>query len=70
MPDTKTTFAVRCLRCGKHTEDDGVTIRVSVETGELNCSDCGEDFTVADIEATLAEWQAVLPWLKSHPANQ
>jgi hypothetical protein len=56
---------VLCIRCG---EAAGVT--VDIEDGDkLHCPGCDADYTLADVEETIAGWQAILPWLKSHPAR-
>jgi hypothetical protein len=36
----------------------------------LSCPECDETFTVADVEALVASWSKLLPFLCSHPARQ
>ena len=56
---------VPCIRCG-HTE----TVLANVETGnDFACTECGEDYTVADVEVVLRDWNLVLNWCASHPAR-
>lgn len=55
---------VSCIKCGTTS-----SVVVDVEDGGLSCSQCNESFTVEDVEAVLAGWTAVLPWVKAHPAR-
>ena len=57
--------SIPCIKCGK----TGV-MAVNLEDDDLTCEDCGECFTIEDVEETIAAWQAILPWLKAHPARQ
>ena len=55
-----------CLKCGA-TEGQ---LTLDVRDGDtLRCDQCNDEFTLADVEQTLAAWTAALPWLKSHPAR-
>lgn len=40
--------------------DDGDTLR---------CPECDETYSVAEVEAVVASWARLLPWLKAHPAR-
>lgn len=61
-------MSVSCILCGKPSSE--CRISVGVGDGILHCNDCDGSFSVEDVEQHLAEWSAVLPWLKSHPARR
>ena len=59
-------MTVTCIKCGA-----SGNVSVDVECGAaLYCGECEESYTVADVEAVMNEWGVILPWLKSHPAQQ
>ncbi|VTU00979.1 unnamed protein product [Gemmataceae bacterium] len=35
----------------------------------LRCQECDESYSVADVEAVVACWSKLLPWLRTHPAR-
>lgn len=57
---------VACIRCGAWGSEH--RIGVDVVSGEIHCSQCDEAYTAAEVEAHLAAWAALLPWIRSHPA--
>jgi len=62
---TETLAAPRCILCGASAEEHN--IGQDLDTGLIHCGACSVDFAVADLEANLAAWQRLLPWLKAHP---
>lgn len=49
---------LRCLKCG---EADSLLVRVA--TLDLECGECGEPITRAEVEALLNRWRRLLAWL-------
>lgn len=57
---------VICPRCLNET-----SVTVDVNDGELlHCPGCDEGYTVTEVLDLIESWQALIPWLKSHPAKQ
>ena len=55
-------FSLRCILCGG---EDVVSLDLD-DCKTFRCSHCGDTFDVADVTNHIAEWQAVLEWIK-HP---
>ena len=55
-------FSVNCLRCGQA----GVQVSAT-DTFRFHCSECDEDFTIADVQHHLAQWNALLAWCAQAP---
>jgi Zn ribbon nucleic-acid-binding protein len=47
-----------CPKCGAA---DGLLVRVA--TLDLECGDCGEPTTRAEVETLLGQWRRLLTWL-------
>lgn len=56
-------FPVACLSCGERDTTHVGVHDVSVVT----CSSCDTETDLAEIEDRLAEWAALVNWLKSAP---
>lgn len=45
-------------------------VALDVTDGDtLRCPECEEEYAVADVEAVVASWARLLPWIRSHPAR-
>ena len=50
---------------------EDATVALDISDGDtLRCRDCDEEYTLGDIEALVASWGRLLPWLRAHPARQ
>lgn len=57
------------LTCPKCLSNE--VIRLDLTDGDtLTCSGCDEEYSLADVEAVVASWSKMLPWLRCHPARQ
>jgi Zn ribbon nucleic-acid-binding protein len=57
---TKTFAGLRCPHCGGEN-----SLSVQVETLVLECSECSDEVTRADVEAMIAKWTRLFGWLDS-----
>ncbi|WP_439624038.1 hypothetical protein [Gemmata sp.] len=56
---------VTCPKCL-----DEANVTVDLDDGDtLRCQECEEVYSVADVEAVVACWAKLLPWLRAHPAR-
>jgi hypothetical protein len=57
---------VTCPKC----LTEGATVTLDLDDGDtLRCQECEESYSVADVEAVVACWSKLLPWLRAHPAR-
>jgi hypothetical protein len=56
-----------CFLCGAR--DGHISVRID-EGYTCTCGDCGEDFTLADVEAFCQPWMRLLAWRQEeHPCD-
>ncbi len=54
-----------CPRCMSE-----AVVRLDLDDGDtLTCHECDESYTVAEVDALVAGWTRLLPWLLTHPAR-
>lgn len=63
---TRRGFAVRCLHCGG---SEGVRLDLA-DLDTFSCSECNEEFDVADVRSAIEEWKSVLNWIDLAPESE
>lgn len=58
-----------CPRCGEESAAITVNMADPLCDSSLQCLECEEYFSVAEIEAIARRWAPVLAWLKSCPGE-
>jgi hypothetical protein len=66
IPNKRGFGQLPCPKCGA---DATVSVYLD-ELAGFHCCDCDEDFERADVEAFIRQWQRVLSWLDSAPAQE
>lgn len=58
-----------CLPCPKCGEEATVTICLADLTDDAaaKCVECDNEFALADVQAFITKWQAVLTWVEQAP---
>lgn len=54
---------LRCVHCG---ELDSLCVKV--DTLAVECKECGEEVTEAEVEATIATWRKLFGWVEAGKA--
>jgi transcription initiation factor IIE alpha subunit len=56
---------LHCPLCGAES-----AIMLNLQDGEtMNCPECGDDFTVADLTDRITEWQKAIKWIATMPKD-
>jgi hypothetical protein len=59
-------LALVCPRC---VEEATITVGLD-DLCHFTCASCGDDFSLADVEAIIAAWTPVLAWLRQAPVKE
>lgn len=52
-----------CLKCGRTG-----CMTVNVDDGDLNCIECCQVYSIAEVRDCVEAWSTILPWLLAYPA--
>ncbi len=59
-------FTFPCVKCGNASDGGNVVLKLG-SVSDFHCTECDEDFDVADVKAFIGKWQAALEWIESAP---
>jgi hypothetical protein len=55
-----------CIKCGEQ-----ACIQLDLSDGDtFRCPECEQDFTLAEVEQAIGNWQKVIAWVKLCPARR
>lgn len=59
-------FTLRCPLCGEAEAPIAVLLN-QLDCQQFRCETCNSEFSIEDLEDTIAKWQKVVLWVRSVP---